>query len=70
MISYLLCGVCYFLIKFILYDNKIVKLINESKGEKHLTMPSIRECAQKLLADKKKIDDFMQYDRKRKLDKV
>ena len=45
-------------------------MINESKGEKHLSMPSIRECAQKLLADKKKIDDFMQYDRKRKLDKV
>jgi|TARA_B110000285_G_scaffold200113_1_gene233771 hypothetical protein len=51
--------------------NKVVKLIQDSKGEtKHLTDPKIRECAQKLLADKKKIDDYMNYDKKKKVEKV
>jgi hypothetical protein len=50
--------------------NRIVKLINECKLDKHQTHLPIRDIAQKLLADKKKIDDFMNYDKTKKLDKV
>lgn len=48
-----------------------MKLINDSKSEvKHLTDYRIRDLAQKLLADKKKIADYMSYDKAKKLDKV
>lgn len=55
----------------IVYVNKIVKIINDSKSDvKHLTDYRIRDLAQKLLADKKKIADYMNYDKSKKLDKV